>query len=69
MSTTRVPSTGERAGAGAQVGEAGLLGAVEDPGAEREALSKLGQEDARVLGVADGAGGDRASPRRAASGS
>ena len=44
---------------GAAVGEPRLLGAVEDPGVEREALAKLGDEGARVVGVAHGAGGDR----------
>ena len=45
--------------AGAEVREPGLLGAVEDVRRQREALSKLREEDARVLRVTDGAGRDR----------
>ena len=50
---------GAAARGGAQVGEARLLLAVEDPGREREALAQLGDEGAAVVGVADRAGRDR----------
>ena len=43
----------------ADVGEAGLLLAVEDPRRKRESLAQLGDERVAVLGVADSAGRDR----------
>ena len=49
-------------GAGAEVGEPRLLGAVDDPGVDREPLAQLGEEYGRVLGVADGARSERDDP-------
>ena len=46
-------------GGGADVGQPGLLLAVEDPRREREPLAQLGDEGVAVVGVADGAGRDR----------
>ena len=47
------------AGRRPQVGETGLLVAVDGQGSQREALAQLGDEHASVLGVSDRAGRDR----------
>ena len=45
--------------AGAEIGQARLLFAVEDPSRKRKSLPQLSDEGAAVGGVADGAGRDR----------
>ena len=59
MSITRAGSGGGLFGGRAEVGEAGLLAAVEHLRGEREALAQLGDEGVAVGGVADRAGRDR----------
>ncbi len=69
MSTTRVASDRRPPANAAAVGEPRLLGSVEDPGVEREALAKLGEERApfsasRTALVAIAATRSAPAPRR-----
>ena len=60
MSTTSVFGDGGALGAGAEIGEPRLLGAVEDVRVEARSARAARRGKRPVRGVADGAGGDRA---------